>query len=228
MQKSQYFFLVFIILSLNLNAQNKGCRVLKNGLDETYKGDCKKGLAQGSGTAKGRLGTYVGEFKKGFPHGSGKLEYLRSDVFGAYYTGDWIRGMRDGKGVFYYSPDSIMDGYWQKDKYIGPYEYPYKVTSSRGPIRYKFTKIADAPNVIEIQFRRGGLRTMDDIVTLRANSNSGSQLEQQNFFGFEQVEYPFVGQLSMTLNNKLRTNTFTADFDFTVYQKGKWIVTIDY
>lgn len=205
-------------------AQDVDCQVLLNGLDKTYNGDCKKGLANGQGTANGILGKYVGEFKKGFPNGTGKLEYLS----GSFYEGEWSRGMRDGKGKYYYSADSIVEGYWQKDIYLGKYPYPYKVVTSRGPLRYKFNKVGDTPNSIEVQFKRNGVRTMDDIVSISTQYNSGSQLEQNNYIGFEQVEFPFTGKFLLTINNQLRTNTLTAEFEFDIYQKGKWIVTIDY
>lgn len=204
--------------------QDVGCKVLMNGLDKTYSGDCKKDLANGQGIANGILGKYVGEFKKGFPHGTGKLEFTR----GSFYEGEWSRGMRDGKGKYFYSADSIVDGYWQRNVYLGKYQYPYKVVASRGPLRYKITRIGASPYGIEVQFKRNGIRTMDDIVSISTQYNSGSQLEQNNYIGFEQVEFPFEGRFLLTINNTLRTNTYTADFEFHIYQAGKWIVTIDY
>lgn len=215
---------IFFSFSYAGFSQNVECEVLLNGLDDSYNGDCKKGLANGKGIATGKLGKYTGDFKKGFPSGDGKLEYSR----GSYYEGEWSRGMRDGKGKYIHSADSIIDGYWERDVYLGIYQYPYKVISSRGLTRYKFTKIGDTPNSVEVQFKRNGVRNMDDIVSISTQYNSGSQLEQRNYFGFEQVEFPFEGKFLLTINNKLRTNTLTAEFEFIVYHKGKWILSIDY
>ena len=214
----------FFSLSYAGFSQDVECKVLLNGLDKTYNGDCKKGLANGQGTASGKLGKYLGEFKKGFPSGDGKLEYSR----GSYYEGEWSRGMRDGKGKYFYSADSIIDGYWQRDVYLGIYEYPYKVIASRGPLRYKFAKTADKPNSVEVQFKRNGIRTMADIVTISTQYNSGSELKQKNYFGYEQVEFPFTNKLLLTINNQLRTNTLTAEFEFKIFHEGKWVLTIDY
>jgi len=205
-------------------SQDVDCKVLLYGIDEKYDGDCKKGLAHGQGIANGKLGNYTGDFKKGFPNGSGKLEYIS----GSYYEGEWTRGKRNGKGRYFYSADSIVDGYWQRDIYLGKYPYPYKVVESRGPLRTKFSRIGDAPNTIEIQFKRNGVRTMDDVVSISTQYNSGSMIEQKNYIGFEQVEFPFEGKFILTINNTLRTNVLSALFEYHIYQEGKWLVTINY
>jgi MORN repeat len=218
----------FFSLSYTGFSQADDCKVLLNGLNDIYTGDCKKGLANGQGTATGELGKYVGEFKKGLPNGIGKLEYSRSNAYGSYYKGEWSKGLRNGKGRYFYPPDSIVDGYWERGTYIGAYPYPYKVIVSRGLTRTKITRVADSPNLIEVQFKRNGIRTMDDIVSIATQFNSGSQLEQQNYIGFEQVVFPFEGRFILTLNNKLRTNTFTAEFEYAIYREGRWLVSIEY
>ena len=214
----------FFSLSYAGFSQDVECKVLLNGLDKTYNGECKKGLANGEGTASGKLGKYVGEFKKGFPSGGGKLEYSR----GSYYEGEWSRGMRDGKGKYFFSADSIIDGYWQRDVYLGKYEFPFKVISSRGLTRYKFSKTGESPNSVEVQFKRNGVRTMADITSINTQFNSGSELVQSNYYGYEQVEFPFEGKFLLSFLNKLRTNTINAEFEFKIFHEGKWLLTIDY
>ena len=199
-----------------------------NGLDDFYEGSCKKGLAHGEGTAEGSLGKYVGEFKKGFPHGQGKLQYKSlTGSSESYYEGEWVRGMREGEGTYYHSSDSVLTGFWKDDKYIGLYEKDY-VAVPRGPLRHRFSRIADSPNAIEIQFMRDGVRQMKDIVSISSQSSSGSELRQNSFFGYEQVEFPFEGRLIMTINNSMRTNTYSAEFNYTINRSGKWLIVIDY
>ena len=226
---NKIFLLAIILLgSQAMMAQKKDCNVNLNGLDETYTGDCKKGLAHGEGVAEGTLGKYTGEFKKGFPHGQGKIVYATLTVGDeSFYEGEWIRGMRDGKGTYQYSKDSVATGYWEEDRYIGLYENDY-VAKARGQIRHRFSRVADSPYAIEIQFVRDGARQMKDIVSLSAQHSTGNEIQQTGFFGYEQVEFPFEGRLIMTLNNQMRTNTYSAEFDFTINKPGKWIIVLDY
>ena len=222
---SLLFSLFFILTSY---AQDGGCKVLLIGLDDKYSGECKKGLAHGDGTAAGKLGKYAGKFKKGFPNGSGRLDYKRTIVEGSYYDGEWSRGMRHGEGTFYFSADSITTGYWGEDVYLGKYPSPYMITSSQALPRIKFTKNnSNNPN-IEIQFRRDGVRTMGDIVTMSTQASSGSERWEQNYFSFENIEFPFEGRLTLTINNKFRSNVYSANFSFEIYEEGNWVIVIDY
>ena len=49
-------------------AQNP-CKVLMKEISGSYSGECKKGLADGKGEAKG-VDRYIGAFKKGLPDGN--------------------------------------------------------------------------------------------------------------------------------------------------------------
>ena len=102
------------------------CEVLVASLKGTYEGDCKKDKANGNGTATGE-DSYTGEFKNGYPDGNGKYSWKNGD----WYDGQWKKGMREGKGTMFYkekdSKDSLLTGFWKKDKYFGKYEKPYIV-----------------------------------------------------------------------------------------------------
>ncbi|MCU0459673.1 MAG: hypothetical protein MUE37_11375 [Bacteroidales bacterium] len=71
------------------------CKVLKPGIDSTYAGDCKQGLANGQGTATG-IDRYTGEFKKGLPDGTGTYIWNNGDK----YEGEWKKGLREGTGKY--------------------------------------------------------------------------------------------------------------------------------
>lgn len=214
---------------LNIYGQKKDCKVLLNGLDEKYTGGCKKGLAHGEGTAEGSLGKYEGILKKGFPNGQGRLEYKRTIIEGSYYEGEWRRGKRDGKGTYYFSKDSISTGYWEDDVYLGKYPYPYKVLSSQAIPKYKFTKITNtAIPSIEIHFKRRGVRTMNDIISLEVQASSGSESRLQNYVVIEHVDFPFEGRLTLSVTNRMKANNYSASFAFVINEEADWIVTVDY
>jgi hypothetical protein len=220
--------LLFSLLFIFSYAQDNDCKVLLIDLEEEYTGECKKGLAHGDGTAIGNLGEYIGKFKKGFPDGRGRLNYKRTVVEGSYYDGEWSRGMRNGEGTFYYSEDSITTGYWGDDVYLGKYLSPYKVTSSQALPRFKFTKNNKNNPNIEIQFRRNGVRTMADIITMNTQISSGTEIREQNYLSFENIEFPFEGRLTLTINNKFNSNTYYANFNFEIYEEANWVIVIDY
>ena len=221
--------IISALFILHSYGQDNECKVLLNGLDEQYSGECKKGLAHGEGKAEGSLGKYEGKFKKGFPNGQGRLDYNETIAEGAYYVGSWQKGERDGEGTYYHSKDSITAGYWEDDDYIGKYAYPYKVLSSQAVPRYKFTKtsVIGTPN-IQIQFKRQGVLTMSEIITLQVQASSGSESRLQNYVVIENVDFPFEGFLTLSVTNRMKANTYSASFSFVINEEADWIVTIDY
>ena len=100
---------------LTSNAQT--CRVIIAEIGSSYTGDCKDGLANGKGEAKG-MHRYVGNFKMGYPHGNGTYYYGDS----SYYTGNFQDGLKEGKGEMHYvrsGGDSVVKGYWSNDVFRG-------------------------------------------------------------------------------------------------------------
>jgi hypothetical protein len=118
------FFIPAIIYSGFVFAQD--CVVEKESLKGSYSGDCRNGKANGKGKAVG-TDSYEGEFKSGQPEGDGTYTWDN----GNRYTGKFVKGLRDGKGTMFYkrtnAPDSIVEGFWKKDAYVGKYEKPYVV-----------------------------------------------------------------------------------------------------
>ena len=90
--------IALLMLALTIVFANPGfaqddCKVLIDKLSGQYDGGCKKGLADGQGTAKGE-DNYVGAFKKGLPHGTGTYTWANGDV----YNGEFKKGLKDGQG----------------------------------------------------------------------------------------------------------------------------------
>lgn len=107
-------------------AQSADCIVNVDSLKGEYNGDCKKGKADGKGTAKG-INSYTGDFKNGYPDGQGKYTWKN----GSWYEGAWKNGLFDGQGTLSAKTEagndssSVTTGFWKKGKYIGKYEKPY-------------------------------------------------------------------------------------------------------
>jgi len=131
----QLFFLFLVISFFNqkLSAQEKNCEVSMETIKGIYTGDCEDGKAKGKGKSVG-TDIYEGEFKKGYPEGFGKYTWQNKN----FYVGNFKKGNLEGSGEMHYvkvsEPDSIVKGFWKKNKYIGIYERPYYVQSSTSHI----------------------------------------------------------------------------------------------
>ena len=114
----------FLIIN-NIHAQET-CKVSMAALQGKYEGACKDGKASGEGKAEG-VDKYSGNFKNGFPEGAGEYNWANNDK----YVGNFRKGQLDGKGEMHYATkagkDSVVSGFWKKNKYVGIYEHPYDV-----------------------------------------------------------------------------------------------------
>ncbi|MDH5398616.1 MAG: hypothetical protein OEX02_10735 [Cyclobacteriaceae bacterium] len=120
------YFLLAVSCCLFIASQAQSdCNVLLKELEGKYDGECKKGLANGSGKAEG-TDSFVGEFKKGLPHGTGTYTWANGDV----YQGEFEKGLKEGAGELKYTnnPDPLV-GYWKEDEYIGKYRVPFEVSN---------------------------------------------------------------------------------------------------
>lgn len=124
--KIMLFFFMLIFSSINLLSQS--CTVNVDSLKGQYTGGCKKGIAEGTGTATG-TDSYSGDFKNGYPDGEGKYTWRN----GSWYEGNWKKGVFDGNGTFSKvdenKPDSaiLLTGFWIKGNYIGKNRKPFSV-----------------------------------------------------------------------------------------------------
>ena len=148
------------LVFLSFTAYSQTCEVDKESLKGTYNGDCKKNKAHGKGKAVG-VDTYEGDFKNGIPDGEGTYTWSNKNVF----EGKYLKGLREGKGKMTIKreggQDSVIEGFWKKDAYIGKNEKPYIVHSKTGSVRN-----------VEIQYTSDPLARIKIIIT---NTTSGQQ-----------------------------------------------------
>ena len=133
MKKFILFTIAFLAFFMVGVCQNSDGPVLKKELAGKYDGELKKGLANGKGTATG-TDTYTGDFVKGLPDGTG----VYTDQSGNVYKGSFRLGVKEGKGEFIPSASSTekpMSGYWMEDKYIGTVKIePYEISNKMGSV----------------------------------------------------------------------------------------------
>ena len=58
---------------------------------------------------------YEGNFSEGKFHGHGRFEQMISRTERAYYDGDWVMGMREGRGTYWNGVSGLYIGQWRDD-----------------------------------------------------------------------------------------------------------------
>lgn len=202
-------------------AQDK-CKVLVPELSGTYVGKCKKGLANGKGKAVG-TDNYEGNFRKGLPNGGGVYTWANGDV----YDGRWVFGVRDGEGVFkfkYDGIDSIQEGVWKEDEYIGPKPKRPRLITKRNIDKYTFRKISGNQNQIIVRLYQGG---NDNIVERYSIfGSSGTSYDCANCQCLEGIDFPVTVKIQYITLNKARTLHLDASIEFEIFEEGTWEVLL--
>ncbi|NXE19656.1 R10B2 protein, partial [Ardeotis kori] len=80
-----------------------------------YEGSIKNGVRHGFGLF--RSGThpisYVGYWCKGKRHGKGTIYYDQEHT--SWYSGDWVKNVKEGWGIRCYKSGNIYEGHWEKN-----------------------------------------------------------------------------------------------------------------
>ena len=218
--------LFWVISSSPFFTSEKGCKVLLDNISASYEGECKKGLAEGTGTASG-VDTYSGEFKKGLPHGMGRYIWKSGD----YYSGDFVEGRREGYGELMVKrgdkKDSLVAGYWTKDIYIGSSSVAYAVKSMTNIKNILFEKKSDTGNDIYIVFQQEKKPVAADGLRL-TNPQGIKAASEFDYAALRKVEFPFLGaklEFRSRASNGVSIVECAAEFD--IFEKGNWQVTVE-
>ena len=214
------FALFFIAINGGL-AQND-CKVLLDMIAGQYEGGCKKGLADGEGTAQGE-DMYDGEFKKGLPNGVGIYTWANGDI----YDGEFKKGLKEGKGKMIIQladgKTKEQTGFWVKDKYIGEHKSPYE-------IQYR------SPDVLSVHINEKENPANDGNALFIEIQNKG-KTQQNPEFGLNVTTGSFLSRYPVGKTTKIIISKFPFAFslsymDETVelqfYQETSWTVRIDY
>lgn len=211
----------------SIYAQNT-CKVLLPRIGDSYTGECKQGLANGTGEAFG-VDQYKGEFRKGLPEGTGTYVWQTGDK----YEGAWKNGLRDGNGTFtfqYMGKDSVLTGAWKEDKFIGKKELaPYVIQYRSNIGRISVLKMGDHLNYVRIKFSSGrDENSMYNVSGLTLQASSGTETLSGNFNGFENVTFPFECKARFSVPSQFNTSLLNCELRFLINEPGAWTVTIFY
>lgn len=217
-----FFSGIILFSGIVVFAQGTGCAVKMESISGNYTGKCKKGFAHGKGSSEG-VDSYSGEFRKGLPHGSGTYTWAN----GNYYNGSWRYGLKDGEGKLV-SGDSIVEGVWKEDSYIGKKLIsPYKINRSMSVTRSSFKKSNSTNHEVIVKLIRAGIEN-SGVENFMIAYSSGSQYKAGNHTGIQNPSFPLDVKVTFTAWNMFRTAKSDVVFDFTINQPGRWEVVISY
>ncbi len=233
--------LLHVILLLVLsNSLAQSCVVSVNELVGQYTGGCKKGKAEGQGTAIG-IDKYTGTFKNGQPHGRGKYEWKS----GGFYDGFWKDGLFDGPGTLQRPHEAerdsmiIREGFWKKGRYVGRYEKPFLVnmlTNNISDVNVRKLNNSQSHIVVAVKSITGGAASSGVVlpkVRLISTEVIEGRFEQQladetsspisNKYSFRQVTFPFYAVLTFAA-----TGTFLQPekLRIEIRESGDWYVQV--
>lgn len=211
------------LFSLGIAAQAQdSCHVLVKGLQGSYTGGCKKGLANGKGEAKG-VDSYSGYFKNGVPNGEGTYIWAT----GEKYVGTWYKGQKNGDGSLFCKidgRDTVLAGMWNKDKYEGPKPLPPVVNNKYNIQNIFFNRNGDGSLIYIYITIAGGPNTT--VSNLNIMTNSGIEFTSGSYHGFDKVSFPFICKISYSYKNAFMTGVNDCGAEFVIKQPGIWTVKI--
>ncbi|MDO9256924.1 MAG: hypothetical protein Q7U54_15495 [Bacteroidales bacterium] len=213
--------LVFILLSfIPYSYSQEGgaeCKVLLKGISGSYKGDCKDGLANGKGTATGE-DSYTGAFLNGLPEGKGVYKYKNGNMFSGY----WKNGLKNGRGEFkslVNGKATLIKGYWKDGDYAGISEpdEEYRITKLTAIENYTIKNVKGDQNFIEVSFEKVNKKYVPR--DLEVTLSSGYKIEQNKKIIIQNYNFPVNCDLHFTI--PITGGVRQCNLAFTIYKPGK-------
>ena len=212
------------------------CKVLVENLKGQYNGACKKGLANGQGSAKG-VDAYVGNFKKGLPNGFGVYTYEN----GSNYIGKFRKGLKDGYGLLNTiteADDLIQDyGLWMADSLVVPNDSRalFKVNLSKGIkiVDPKLTRDITTKNQIWIHFQVDGI-TDKSVIIESTEISSGKRIDTKErslntLVAFDDIqEFPVTVKLKYQIRKTDQLFMVDCQTEIVLFTAGLWEININH
>jgi hypothetical protein len=235
MKNIVFITVVFLVFCSSAYGQFD-CKVLTNNLEGQYNGECKKGLANGEGSAKG-VDTYRGEFKKGYPNGFGVYTFKN----GSNYIGHFRKGKKDGYGLL----NTISEagglsqdyGLWLADSLIIPNDSKalFKVKYRKGIklIDPRLNRDKAVKNQVWVNFFVNGVPDKTVLVS-KAEISSGKQLDTKKrslntLVAFDEIkEFPVTFKLIYQIQKVDQLFPVDCVAEVTLLTRGLWEIDVNH
>jgi hypothetical protein len=203
--------------------RKRNCKVMVENLTGEFWGECKNGLAQGSGKAKG-VDVYEGSFKKGLPDGFGT--YTWAD--GSYYAGDWKKGKRQGKGRLFKATDDEMVkkekpmGMWKNDQFLYEIiEGKYEVVFKRDIESVQAKLLNQNKDYVTIVINKSNRP-----VNIDAVPSNGEVRVSENFVYLNQITFPLSINLNYNYITGLGQLLRKCELNLELETPGNWQIDV--
>lgn len=212
------------------------CKVLIENLQDQYNGECKKGLANGEGSAKG-VDSYSGKFKKGYPNGFGVYTFAN----GSNYIGNFRKGTKDGYGLLNTLSEAgglVQDyGLWLADSLVIPNDPKalFKVKNRKGIklIDPKLSRDIASKSQIWINFQVDGVPDKTVLIS-KVEISSGKQLDTSErslntLIAFDEIKiFPTTFKLIYHIQKSNHFEVQDCLVEVTLFTKGLWEININH
>lgn len=230
-------FLLALLVGFSLIGKAQfDCQVVPEALKGQYNGECKKGLANGEGAAKG-IDSYVGAFKKGYPHGFGVYTYANGSV----YIGSFNKGQKDGYGILKKmteAGDVEEDyGWWLADSLMVANDTKalFRVKERKGikMIDPKLTRDNSLKNEVWINFKIDGVPDKTVVVS-KAEISSGKQLNTRDrslntLVAFSDIEeFPVTFRLEYEIRETTHFEMTECVVEIMLFTGGLWEIDLNH
>lgn len=195
--------LVVLFFSSILFAQGSNCKVINKELKGVYSGDCKSGLAHGSGVFTFEKGMFVykGEFENGKMHGKGEMYSLINNEKKLVSKGSWV------ENVFVVEKSSK----------------PFDIIRSKSVNRSTVRKLKDG-NSLAIDFYRNGIR--NEVKDLSVSLSTGDLVYGSNILKYTNVIFPLRCVITYRSKNKTEHYWFEVRYEVIINESGEWSLSL--
>lgn len=226
----------FVLLFGSIAFAQYDCKVLSENLKGQYNGECKKGLANGDGSAKG-IDSYTGSFKKGYPNGFGVYTFAN----GSNYIGNFRKGKKDGYGLMNTiteAKDLVQDyGLWLADSLLIPNDSKalFRVKNRKGVklIDPRLDRDKAVKNQIWINFQVDGVPDKTVVIS-KAEISSGKVLDIKErtlntVFAFDEIEeFPVTFKLEYQIRQATHFEMQDCIIELTLFTSGLWEIDVNH
>jgi hypothetical protein len=120
---------------------------------------------------------------------------------------------------------NYLKGIWKDNIYTGPKPKDPEVVRFTNIDKYEFRKGTTNLNRVLIDFRQNGM-TNTQVSNIMMTASSGTETKVGQMIGYENLTFPVTFKIRYNSFNKMKTVRYNCYIEFTIYEKGDWVVKL--